>query len=84
MIFLFQLNKMGCVERILVVMGLCVVLAVAQEQRTECCEEYCYGSDSDRPQSQWFASKAVYQIARGVDMSRHSEIPSEYIYKATH
>lgn len=57
---------------------LCLSYVLGQQQRTECCEEYCYGSDSDRPQSQRFASKSVYQIARGVDMSRHSVIPSEF------
>lgn len=66
-------------DRIIILIGLCVVLSVAQEQHRECCEEYCYGTDSDRPQSRGFASKSVYQIARGLDMARHSEIPSEYM-----
>lgn len=63
---------------LVILLATCISFALAQQQRTECCEEYCYGSDSDIPQSQRFASKSVYQIARGVDMSRHSVIPSEY------
>lgn len=61
---------------LIVFLALCATVSFAQQQRTECCEEYCYGSDSDRPQTQRFGSKSVYQIARGVDMSRHSVIPN--------
>lgn len=60
------------------ILGALFCLILAQEQRSECCEEYCYGSDSDRPQTTRFASKSVYQVVRGVDMSRHSVIPSEW------
>lgn len=55
---------------------LCYVALCTSQQ--DCCEDYCYSLDSERPQSQRFASKSVYQIVRGVDMSRHSVIPSEY------
>lgn len=68
-------------ETLLVVVLIFLAAAVVgQRQRTECCEEYCYGTDSERQQSERFASKSVYQIVRGVDMSRHSVIPSEYIH----
>lgn len=62
---------------LVVVLGCCIAMA-QQRQRTECCEEYCYGQDSERPQTERFASKSVYQIARGVDMNRHSVVPSKY------
>lgn len=67
---------MNLVSLLFVVVCLANIVA-GQEQRTECCEEYCYSLDSERPQAKRYASKSVYQVARGVDMSRHSEIPSE-------
>lgn len=61
-------------------LGLCLIglnLAVAQQQR-QCCEEYCYDTDGDKPQSAHFGSKTAYQISKGSDSERQYFVPSMF------
>lgn len=52
--------------------------AVAHAQRqAQCCEEYCYELDSERPQSGHFSTKTAYQIAKGSDAGRQYYVPSK-------
>ncbi|XP_055690989.1 multiple inositol polyphosphate phosphatase 1-like [Lutzomyia longipalpis] len=43
---------------------------------TQCCEEYCYGTDSDREQARHYATKSAYQIIKSGDSSRYYSIPN--------
>lgn len=62
--------------------ALCVVFAVAHAQRqAQCCEEYCYELDSERPQSGHFSTKTAYQIAKGSDFGRQYYVPSKSSFR---
>lgn len=50
----------------------------------QCCEDYCFGTDSERPQTASYSTKTAYQIVRGVDSSRYYDIPSQYYYINDH
>uniref|UniRef100_A0A6B2E6E2 Multiple inositol polyphosphate phosphatase 1 n=1 Tax=Phlebotomus kandelakii TaxID=1109342 RepID=A0A6B2E6E2_9DIPT len=43
---------------------------------TQCCEEYCYGTDSERVQARHYATKSAYQIIKSGDSSRYYNIPN--------
>ncbi|GAB0089857.1 Multiple inositol polyphosphate phosphatase 1 [Sergentomyia squamirostris] len=43
---------------------------------TQCCEEYCYGTDSDKSQARHYATKTAYRIIRSGDSSRYYSIPN--------
>ena len=36
----------------------------------ECCEEYCYGSDRERPQTRQYSTKTAYEVIRGIDYGK--------------
>ncbi|XP_055911940.1 multiple inositol polyphosphate phosphatase 1 [Eupeodes corollae] len=42
-----------------------------QQQQPQCCEEYCFGTDKDRPQTLRFTSKTAYLLAKGKDVERN-------------
>lgn len=44
------------------------------QNKTECCEEYCYESDSERPQLAHFATKTVYKTVSGSATGQY-EVP---------
>lgn len=44
---------------------------------TQCCEEYCYGTDSDRVQARHYATKSAYQIIKSGDLGRYYNVPSK-------
>lgn len=49
----------------------------AQRQPGQCCDEYCYDTDSEKPQSSRFATKSAYQIIKGSDSRRQFNVPSK-------
>lgn len=49
----------------------------AQRQPGQCCEEYCYDTDAEKPQSGRFATKSAYQIIKGSDSRRQFVVPSK-------
>lgn len=62
-----------------------VFASIAYGQRqAQCCEEYCYDLDSERPQSAHFSTKTAYQIAKGSDAGRQFYVPSKIILTFLH
>lgn len=49
----------------------------AQRQPGQCCDEYCYDTDGEKPQSSRFATKSAYQIIKGSDSRRQFVVPSK-------
>lgn len=51
-----------------------VILALSQykvsAEDPKCCEDYCFGSDTARPQTRRFTSKTAYVLAKGNDIER--------------
>ncbi|KAJ6641584.1 Multiple inositol polyphosphate phosphatase 1 [Pseudolycoriella hygida] len=55
----------------------CIFASInAQRQPGQCCEEYCYDTDSEKPQSRQFATKSAYQIIKGSDNRRQFIVPN--------
>lgn len=48
----------------------------AQRQPGQCCEEYCYDTDTDKPQSSRFGTLSAYQIIKGSDSRRQFNVPN--------
>lgn len=61
---------------------LIVTLTNADRQPGQCCDEYCYDTDSEKPQSSRFATKSAYQIIKGSDSRRQFVVPSKLWEKA--
>ncbi|XP_055842232.1 multiple inositol polyphosphate phosphatase 1-like [Episyrphus balteatus] len=56
------------------VLWITVILALSQYEAyasSECCEEYCFGTDKSRPQTLRFTSKTAYTLAKGNDIERN-------------
>lgn len=53
---------------------------VAAQRRGECCQEYCYDLDNERPQSAHFGSKTSYLIAKGPESGRQYLVPSKFFF----
>lgn len=63
---------------LLFVIVITVVVSAANCQRqAQCCEEYCYDLDSERPQSAHFGTKTAYQIIKGSEIGRQYLVPSK-------
>ncbi|EDW17361.1 uncharacterized protein Dmoj_GI16858 [Drosophila mojavensis] len=45
-------------------------LAYAQQQ-----QDYCFGKDTERPQTRQFSSKTAYQIVKGTNMDKQYQVP---------
>lgn len=71
----FQIN--WCSLIYLIVLFASVVYGQRQAQ---CCEEYCYDLDSERPQSAHYSTKTAYQIAKGTEQGRQFYVPSELLF----
>lgn len=57
---------------------LAAMLSAANCQRqAQCCEEYCYELDNERPQSAHFGTKTAYQIIKGSEAGRQYIVPSK-------
>lgn len=61
--------------------GLIVLASIAisglNAQSADCCEDYCYDTDNERPQSLHFSTKTAYELARGKQSVRQYVVPSE-------
>lgn len=44
---------------------------------TTCCENYCFGTDSDPQQVQQFSTKTPYEFAREKNDQKYYNIPSK-------
>uniref|UniRef100_U5EX79 Multiple inositol polyphosphate phosphatase 1 n=1 Tax=Corethrella appendiculata TaxID=1370023 RepID=U5EX79_9DIPT len=44
-----------------------ILLAANAQQNNNCCEDYCYSTDSERSQTKNYATKTAYDIAKGSD-----------------
>lgn len=57
----------------------CVIFtsAIAQRQLGQCCEEYCFDADDEKPQLNRFASKSAYPITKGPNSRRLFVVPSK-------
>lgn len=42
----------------------------------QCCEDYCYDTDTEKPQSAHFGTKTAYQIIKGSDSQRQYVVPN--------
>lgn len=51
---------------LLLLMAAC--LAYAQQ-------DYCFGKDTERPQTRQFSSKTAYQIVKGTNMDKQYQVP---------
>lgn len=51
--------------------------AVNCQRQAQCCEEYCYDLDSERPQSAHFGTKTAYQVVKGSETGRQYIVPSK-------
>lgn len=62
-----------------VLLTYCFTFATIEAQRPpgQCCEEYCYDTDTEKPQSSRFATKSAYQIIKGSDSRRQFVVPSK-------
>ncbi|XP_059613076.1 multiple inositol polyphosphate phosphatase 1-like [Phlebotomus argentipes] len=58
------------------VFALLLAIHCGQSLAAQCCEEYCYGTDSDRAQARHYATKTAYQIIRSGDASRYYSVPN--------
>lgn len=45
-----------------------------QDLNEGCCEEYCYGSDRERPQTRQYSSKTAYEVVRGGDYGKQYQV----------
>lgn len=61
----------------ILISALLAAVAINAQRRGECCQEYCYELDTERPQSAHFASKTPYTIAKGPESGRQYLVPSE-------
>lgn len=59
---------------------LLTIILVDGQRRGECCQDYCYNSDDERPQSAHFASKTSYLVVKGPETGRQYLVPSEYLF----
>lgn len=69
------------IETIVVNLLIWLVIAtvlVAAQRRGECCEEYCYDLDNQRPQSAHFGSKTAYLNAKGPESGTEHLVPSKF------
>lgn len=62
--------------------GLVVLLTTldtidAQSAGSGCCEDYCYDTDNERPQSLRFSTKTAYELVRGKQSVRQYVVPSK-------
>lgn len=55
-------------------------VVVSAQKQGECCQEYCYDLDTERPQSAHFGTKTAYLIAKGPESGRQYKVPSTYSY----
>lgn len=46
-------------------------------QNAGCCEDYCYDTDNERPQSLHFGSKTAYELVHGKQSVRQYYVPSK-------
>lgn len=65
-------------ESIVLICTLLVAVPIDAQRRGECCQEYCYDLDNERPQSAHFASKTSYLIAKGPETGRQYLVPSKF------
>lgn len=56
------------------------VATVTVAQKRQCCEDYCYDDDNDKPQSAHYGTKTAYQIVKGSSSRGQFALPS----KCTH
>lgn len=64
-----------------VLISFCVLFAVRwvnDDKKNECCEEYCYNLDQERPQQAYFSSKTSYFIAERPDTDEQFNVPSKF------
>ena len=67
------MNPKRLIFGVLSLLPILLVLVGAEE----CCEDYCYDTDSDKPQTSNFATKTAYQIIKGSDSNRQFVVPSK-------
>lgn len=54
-----------------------LLAAVAHAQRDRgCCEDYCYDTDNERPQTKRLGTKTAYEFVRGQTSQRQYYVPS--------
>ncbi|XP_055322266.1 multiple inositol polyphosphate phosphatase 1-like [Sitodiplosis mosellana] len=61
------------------ILFICALLAskpINAQRSGECCQEYCYDLDNERPQSAHFASKTSYLIVKGPETGRQYLVPN--------
>lgn len=61
----------------LLICALLAAVPIDAQRRGECCQEYCYDLDNERPQSAHFATKTSYLIAKGPETGRQYLVPSK-------
>lgn len=69
------------IEAIVINLLIWLVIAtvlVAAQRRSECCEEYCYDLDNQRPQSAHFGSKTAYLNAKGPESGTEHLVSSKF------
>lgn len=54
-----------------------LALVKAQQQR-QCCEDYCYDTDSEKPQTAHFGTKSAYEIIKGSNSIKQYVVPRKY------
>lgn len=64
----------------LLIIVLFAATALDAQRRGECCQEYCYDLDNERPQSAHFGSKTAYIIAKGPETGRQYLVPSIHFH----
>lgn len=57
-----------------------MVVVEAQQQR-QCCEDYCYDTDSEKPQTTHFGTKTAYEIIKGSNSKKQYVVPRKYSIK---
>lgn len=62
----------------LVLLVITISATSINSQSNDCCEEYCYGTDTERPQSLQFSTLSAYQLIHG-NLSLRA-VPSKLIY----
>lgn len=64
---------------IIAIIAAMLVMVADGQRRGDCCQDYCYYMDNERPQSAHFASKTSYLIAKGPETGKQYLVPSKLV-----
>lgn len=72
--------EISSLETFIVRFIICAIIAIIlvnDEKESDCCQEYCYSMDNERPQIAYFSSKTPYFIKKGPETNEQFSVPSE-------